>query len=97
MKTNKKVCSMRDLQNGALTLKERQIRDRSLRKEKGKEKDSSAEKITNLSLSDSNINNRRRVILGEAKKMLKMGKKLGLRVRGDEREVLEEVMNIERV
>lgn len=33
--------------------------------------------------------------LGEAKKTLKVGKKLGLKVRRDERDVLEEIMSLE--
>lgn len=78
-----------------LTAKERQKRDRALRRGKENEGACNVEKIANLSLSDSDTSNRKRVILGEAEKTLEMGKKLGLRARGDERDVLEEIMNLD--
>ncbi|PPR91026.1 hypothetical protein GOBAR_AA29661 [Gossypium barbadense] len=62
---------------------------------KGKEESRSEEKIVNLSLSDSNINNRRKVILREAKQTWEVGKKLGLRVWRDERDVIEDIMRLE--
>lgn len=48
----------------------------------------------NLSLSDSDISNRRKVILREAKQTWEVGKKLGLSVSGEEREVIEENMRL---
>ncbi|MBA0812677.1 hypothetical protein Gohar_026621, partial [Gossypium harknessii] len=51
-----------------LTTKEKLKRDRGTRKFKGKGDSRNEESITNLSLSDSDINNRRKVILKEAKK-----------------------------
>lgn len=86
---------MRDIQDGVLTTKEKQKRDRVLRKEKGKEAASNVQKIANLSLSDSDISNGRKVILGKAKKIWKVGKKLGFNVRGDERDVIEEILRLE--
>lgn len=85
---------MRDIQDGTLTSKGKQ-KDRALRKEKMKNSSRISEKVANLSLFDFDISNRRRVILGEAKKMWEVGKKLGFSVRGDEREVTEEIMRFE--
>lgn len=45
----------------------------------------SAEKVVNLSLLDSNISNKRNIILEEAKQTWEVGKKLGLSVRRQER------------
>ncbi|KAK5786970.1 hypothetical protein PVK06_041620 [Gossypium arboreum] len=63
---NKKIQSMYEIQNSILTLKERKKRDRALHKERGRESCKEDERIVNLSLSDSDISNRMRVILREA-------------------------------
>lgn len=81
---------MRDIQNCVLTSKEKQKRDRSARRERGKTNSKEEERTTNLSLSDSDISNRRRVILREAKAAWEVGKKLGFGVRGDEEAVIKE-------
>ncbi|KAH1130986.1 hypothetical protein J1N35_002364 [Gossypium stocksii] len=52
-------------------------------------------KYRNLMAVDENLSNRRKVILREAKQTWEIGKKLGLRVRGDERDVIEEIMRLE--
>ncbi|KAG8502299.1 hypothetical protein CXB51_002210 [Gossypium anomalum] len=57
---NKKNSSMREIQDKVLTSKEKQKRDRSSRKEKDKVVPRCEEKIVNLSLSDSDISNRRK-------------------------------------
>ncbi|KAG8502521.1 hypothetical protein CXB51_001156 [Gossypium anomalum] len=45
--------------------------------------------------TDSDISNRREIILREAKQTWELGKKLGLSVRGDERDVIEDIMRLE--
>ncbi|KAH1063389.1 hypothetical protein J1N35_028376 [Gossypium stocksii] len=60
---NKKIRSVYEIQNSSLTVKERKKRDRALQKEKGKEFRKDDERIANLSLSDSDISFRMRVIL----------------------------------
>lgn len=77
-----------------LTTKEKLKRDRGMRKSKGKGDSGIDESITNLSLSDSDINNRRKVILREAKKTWEVGKKLGFSVLVDNEIVIEEIMRI---
>ncbi|KAK5803291.1 hypothetical protein PVK06_030936 [Gossypium arboreum] len=64
---NKKICSMREIQDKVLTSKEKQKRDKIRRNEKDKGVPRCDEKIVNLSLSDSDISNRRKVILRDAK------------------------------
>lgn len=86
---------MQDIQDRVLTFKEKQRRDRSWRKEKSRVTSRSKDKIVNLSLSASDISNRRKVNLREVKQTWEIGKKLGLRVRGDERDVIEDIMSLE--
>ncbi|KAH1055308.1 hypothetical protein J1N35_033373 [Gossypium stocksii] len=88
----KKVRSMRELQDIVLTTKEKRKRDRGTRKSKGKGDSRDDECITNLSLSDSDISNRRKVTLKEAKKAWEVGKKLGFSVQGDEGRVSSMVL-----
>lgn len=51
--------------------------------------------MVNLSLFDSDISNRGKVILREAKKAWEVGKKLGLSIQGDERLVIEDLIRLE--
>ncbi|KAG8487964.1 hypothetical protein CXB51_018813 [Gossypium anomalum] len=92
---NKRISSMREIQDKVLSSKEKQRRDRSKRKVKSNEELRREDKVVNLSLSDSYIGNRRTVILREAKQTWEIGKKLGLSVRGDERDIIEDIMRLE--
>ncbi|TYI32040.1 hypothetical protein ES332_A04G030000v1 [Gossypium tomentosum] len=65
---NKKIRSMRKIQDTTLTTKEKKKRDRGLRKQNGKGILRINDSIANLSLSDSDVSNSRRVLLREAKK-----------------------------
>ncbi|KAH1047061.1 hypothetical protein J1N35_037845 [Gossypium stocksii] len=62
--------------------------DRPKLKKKAKELCKEDERIVNLSLSDSDISNRMRVILREANNTWALRKKLGFSVHGNEEEVL---------
>ncbi|KAK5793310.1 hypothetical protein PVK06_034452 [Gossypium arboreum] len=86
---------MQKIQDTVLTTKEKLKRDRGMRKLKGNGDSRNDESIANLSLSDSDISNRRKVIVKEAKKTWEVGKKLGFSVQGDEEIVIEEIMRIE--
>ncbi|KAH1047420.1 hypothetical protein J1N35_038204 [Gossypium stocksii] len=86
---------MLEIQDRVLTTKEKLKRDKGIRKLKGKGDSRNDESIANLSLSDSNISNIRKVILKETKKTWKVGKKLGFSVQGDKEIVIEEIMRIE--
>ncbi|PPR96935.1 hypothetical protein GOBAR_AA23729 [Gossypium barbadense] len=64
---NKRIKSMRSIQDGVLSSKQIQRRDRSRRKDKSSVASGSEDKVVNLSLSDSDLSNRRKVILREAR------------------------------
>ncbi|KAH1082650.1 hypothetical protein J1N35_022411 [Gossypium stocksii] len=85
----KKIRSMYEIQSSSLTSKEKKKRDRAMLKEEGREFCKEDERIVNLSLSDSDISNRMRVIFKEANNTWAIGKKLRLSVHGDEEEVIE--------
>ncbi|TYH14639.1 hypothetical protein ES288_A06G236700v1 [Gossypium darwinii] len=92
---NKRIRSMREIQDRVLSTKEKQKRDRKEKIAKGKENTRCEDLTVNLSLSDSDISNRKRVILREAKKTWEVGKMLGLSVRGDEKEIIDEISRLE--
>ncbi|KAK5840754.1 hypothetical protein PVK06_009657 [Gossypium arboreum] len=93
---NKRIRSMCEIQDCVLSTKEKQKRDRNEKIAKGKEKTRCEDLTVNLSLSDSDISNCRRVILREAKKTWEVEKMLGLSVRGDEEEIIDEITRLER-
>lgn len=86
---------MREIQNCSLLTKERKKRVWALRKEKRKELFEKEERIVNISLLDFDISNKERVILREAKNAWELGKKLGLSIRGDEKDVIDEILSVE--
>ncbi|PPR98008.1 hypothetical protein GOBAR_AA22653 [Gossypium barbadense] len=90
---NKRICSMQDIQDKVLSSKEKLRRDRGKKKDKSKAT-LGEEKIVNISLSDSDISNRRKVILKKAKQTWELGKKLGLRIIGDKRDVIEDILRL---
>lgn len=51
--------------------------------------------MLNLSLSDSNISNRGKLILKEAKNAWEVGKKITFSIQGEERIVIEDFMRLE--
>ncbi|PPS02403.1 hypothetical protein GOBAR_AA18256 [Gossypium barbadense] len=83
-----------DLRVGVLSTKEKQKRDRNEKLEKGKAITRFEETIANISLSDSDISNCRRVTLREAKRTWEVGKKLGFSMRGDEEEEIDEIRRL---
>ncbi|KAH1091149.1 hypothetical protein J1N35_018406 [Gossypium stocksii] len=94
---NKKIKSMREIQDIVLTTKEKRRRDRGVGNSKGKGVSNLDESIINLSLSHSDISNRKRVILREVKKTWEVGKMLGFRVQCEEEVIIEEIMRLEEV
>lgn len=52
--------------------------------------------IVNLSLSGSDISNRKRVLRRVVKKTWEVGKRLGFSVQGNEEIIIEEIMRIYR-
>lgn len=66
---------MYEIQSNVLSSKEKKKRDRNLKKDRRKEVDLIDERVVNLSLFDSDISNRGRVILREVKNTWAIGKK----------------------
>ncbi|MBA0870965.1 hypothetical protein Goshw_019470 [Gossypium schwendimanii] len=91
----RKVRSMLDIQDKVLSINEKRKRDRAMKKQRGKGKVDREDTVVNASLSDLDISNRKRVILREARKAWEIGKKLEFSVRGDDREVVEDIMRLE--
>lgn len=63
----RKIGSMYEIQDRFHSIVKKKKRDRALRKQKGKGIACKKEVVVNASLSDSDISNRKRVILSEAK------------------------------
>ncbi|PPR85884.1 hypothetical protein GOBAR_AA34806 [Gossypium barbadense] len=74
--------------------REKEVRS-GIRREKGKGISDREEAVVNASLFYSNISNRKNLILREAKKAWEVKKRLGFSIRGDGRELVDEVMRLE--
>ncbi|TYH14228.1 hypothetical protein ES288_A06G203600v1 [Gossypium darwinii] len=73
---------MREIQDSVLASKEKQKRDKAVKKLKGKRDPTAVENIVNLLLSGFDISNRRKVTLKEAMETWEVGKRLGFNVQG---------------
>ncbi|KAK8514638.1 hypothetical protein V6N12_057536 [Hibiscus sabdariffa] len=78
----------------ALSKLERKKRDRENRRSKQAGNSSPPVEVEGRSLSDSDLNLRRDILIREAKKTLQVGKSIGIQFRGDENEAVEELANI---
>ncbi|KAK8585592.1 hypothetical protein V6N13_050569 [Hibiscus sabdariffa] len=91
----RKFGSLLDLQNQSISDIERKRRDIALKK-KNWGKDSFEEtELSGKSLSDSDINNRVSTIIKEAKQVLRMGEKIGVKFVGNEDDVINDLVEIE--
>ncbi|PPR93642.1 hypothetical protein GOBAR_AA27030 [Gossypium barbadense] len=79
----------------SLSLNEKRKIDRVIKKHRGKGIGDKENEVMNALLSYSDIINRKRVILKEAMKAWEVGKKLSISMKGDEREVVEDLMRLE--
>lgn len=75
---------MYEIQDKFLSLNEKRKRDRALKKWRGNKIVDREEVIVNASLLDSNISNKKPVILREARAMWEIRKKIGFSIQGDE-------------
>ncbi|MBA0790915.1 hypothetical protein Gohar_015529 [Gossypium harknessii] len=89
-----KVRSMFEIQYRFLIVAKKKKRVQVLRRRKGRGNSDTYEDVVNASLADSHINNRRKLILDEAKNAWEVRKMLGFSVRGDEREVVDEIIRL---
>ncbi|KAL4369203.1 hypothetical protein GQ457_05G027280 [Hibiscus cannabinus] len=94
-KSVKRYGSLMDFQDKALTDWERKKRDKALKKNKLKKEDLSVSELSGRSLSNSDFVARWIVATREARKALKLGKRLGMEIIGDEQEVVKELARLE--
>ncbi|KAK9028414.1 hypothetical protein V6N11_068219 [Hibiscus sabdariffa] len=87
LKSKKKYSSMFEIQDKVLSSEEKKKRDRSLRREKKLKTNPEYPIISGRSLSDSGIQTKWKIARSEAKKSLELGKKLGMKIQGSEKEV----------
>ncbi|MBA0693253.1 hypothetical protein Goari_010747 [Gossypium aridum] len=83
------------LWNRILTIMEKKKRDWALRRQKGKGISDREHADVNASLWNLDIGNRKRLILRDARNAWEVRKKLGFSVRGNEQEVVDEIMRLE--
>ncbi|MBA0866546.1 hypothetical protein Goshw_022132, partial [Gossypium schwendimanii] len=94
-KHGRKIRLIFDIQYRILTIMEKKKRDWALRRQKGKGISDREHAYVNASLSNLDISNRKRLILKDARNAWEVRKKLGFSVRGDEQEVIDEIMRLE--
>ncbi|KAK8569712.1 hypothetical protein V6N13_046758 [Hibiscus sabdariffa] len=87
----------KDIQDKVLNEAERKKRDRTIKKLKKKEKFSEKPELEGRSLSDPDLKARWDFCTNEAKRALKVGKDLGIQIRGDENEVVDELTRLEEL
>ncbi|KAL4295855.1 hypothetical protein GQ457_12G032140 [Hibiscus cannabinus] len=93
----KRYASLLDIQDKVLNAVERKKRDRNIKKLKKKGKFSVKSELEGRSLSDSDLKARWDHCISEAKRTLKVGKDLGIQIRGNENEVVEELAHLEEL
>ncbi|KAL4324137.1 hypothetical protein GQ457_11G030450 [Hibiscus cannabinus] len=91
----KKYGSLLDIQNKSISDKERRRRDKALKKRSWCKENLDRTELSGKSLSDTDINNRVSKIINEAKQVLKLGKKIGVNFLGEEKDVINDIVDIE--
>ncbi|KAK8633237.1 hypothetical protein V6N13_014085 [Hibiscus sabdariffa] len=90
----KKYGSLCAIQDKFLTGEEKRKKDRVKRRTKAKGKENEKTELEGYSITDSDIQARRNVLLEEAVKTLATGKDVGLEIIGDEEEALQELVSL---
>ncbi|KAK8628174.1 hypothetical protein V6N13_063886 [Hibiscus sabdariffa] len=91
----KSTFSLASLQNNAISSVERKRRDRAQRKLKKNWFDRELSSLEGRSLSDSDIRSRQKVLIREAQKTLEVGKEVGIKIKGPEKDVIREIILLE--
>ncbi|KAL4377880.1 hypothetical protein GQ457_02G034430 [Hibiscus cannabinus] len=96
-KEGKKFGSMSDIQDRVLSENEKRKRDRAIRRVKKKKYALSkvCSEIEDISLSDADLRAHQNILIREARKTLQLGKRLGMKICGNEEEVIRELVQIE--
>ncbi|KAL4341818.1 hypothetical protein GQ457_08G022360 [Hibiscus cannabinus] len=85
--------SMLAIQEGSLTEAEKRKRDRARRRQKKKVKGESPSELEGRSISDSDIQARKEILLLEAQRTLEVGKKVGIDFIGNKEAVKEKLID----
>ncbi|KAK8693995.1 hypothetical protein V6N13_071559 [Hibiscus sabdariffa] len=91
-RNGQKYGSMLAIQEGSLTEAEKRRRDRARRRQKKKDKGESPSELEGRSISDSDIQARKEILLLEAQRTLEVGKKVGIEFIGNKKAVKEELI-----
>ncbi|KAL4297267.1 hypothetical protein GQ457_12G031290 [Hibiscus cannabinus] len=94
-KKDRKFGSLLELQNRSISISERRKRDKMLRSRKLSKQLMEETELSGKSLSDSDIKSRCSILIKEAREVLKLGKKIGVEIVGDENEVVQELVSLE--
>ncbi|KAL4324756.1 hypothetical protein GQ457_11G000030 [Hibiscus cannabinus] len=86
--------SLFELQDKVLSKLERRKRDRVLKRIKKKGKENEQPELEGCTVTDSDLQERRRILLREAKKTLATGSLCGIEIRGDVNEAVEELISL---
>ncbi|KAL4385455.1 hypothetical protein GQ457_15G026480 [Hibiscus cannabinus] len=90
-KKERRYGSLLDFQDKAFSNLERKNRDRVFKRNKVSKKTLTSSELSGRSLSDSDLMVRWDVLTREARKTLKLGKSLGMKIIGDEEEVVRDI------
>ncbi|KAL4369166.1 hypothetical protein GQ457_05G034750 [Hibiscus cannabinus] len=94
-KSKKRYGSLLEFQDRVLSRVEKSRRDRNLRRNKISKSELEHSDLSGRSLSDSDLHAKWVLATKEAKESLKLGKKLGMKIQGNESEVVRELTLIE--
>ncbi|KAK8573743.1 hypothetical protein V6N13_009831 [Hibiscus sabdariffa] len=94
-KKSRKFGSMIEMQNKVIFENERIIRDKALRNGSVGKKALKKSELSGRSLSDSDIKARVSTLVNEARQIVKLGKKIGVQIVGNEDDVIQELVLLE--
>ncbi|KAK8582699.1 hypothetical protein V6N13_069471 [Hibiscus sabdariffa] len=81
--------------NSNISESERRKRDSALKRRKWNKLHLDESELSGKSLSDSNISNRVSKLVKEAKHVLKVGKKIGFNIVGEEKDIINDIVELE--
>ncbi|KAK8686507.1 hypothetical protein V6N13_125531 [Hibiscus sabdariffa] len=94
-KNSKKFRSLPEIQNSNISESEKRKRDRALKRRKWNKLHLEESELSGKSLSDSDISNRVSKLVKEAMHVLKVGKKIGFNIVGEENDIINDIVELE--
>ncbi|KAK8595334.1 hypothetical protein V6N13_016709 [Hibiscus sabdariffa] len=94
-KKSKKFGSLLEIQNSKISDSERRKRDRALKRRKWNKLHLEESELSGKSLFDSDISNRVSKLVKEAKHVLRVGKKIGFNIEGEENDIINDIVELE--